>query len=113
MTAQRSFSAPLGVEAWRVICGELPFSQVLDIREADQFNRGHLPGAIHVPYRDVQIAALGRVDASQPLLVVDPGGARAAEMAVFLRGQGVQASYLEGGMAAWTSPLERPRRSRP
>ena len=113
MTTHRSFSAPLGVEPWRVICGELAFSQVLDIREADPFNRGHLPGAIHIPYRDVQVEALGRVDANQPLLVVDPGGARAAEMAVFLRGQGIEASYLEGGMAAWTGPLERSPRSRP
>ena len=31
------------------------------------------------------------------VLVVDPGGARAAEMAVWLRRHGIDASYLVGG----------------
>ena len=42
------------------------------------------------------------------VLVVDPGGARAAEMAVWLRRHGIDASYLVGGYAQWTGPLERP-----
>ena len=102
---------PLGIEAWRVITGELRFEQVLDIREPERFWRGHLPGALNVPYRDGQVRAAALLDASRPVLVVDPGGARAAEMAVFLRGQGLAASYLEGGLAAWTGPLERTPRA--
>lgn len=39
------------------------------------------------------------------VLVVDPAGARAAEMATWLRARGVEAGYLEGGYAAWTGPL--------
>ena len=44
------------------------------------------------------------------MLVIDPGGARAAEMAVWLRRHDIQASYLVGGYAQWTGPLERPGR---
>jgi len=102
---------PLGIQPWELLCGERTFTQILDIREPDRFGRGHLSGAVNVPYRDVQVRAAALFDPTQPLLVVDPGGARAAEMAVFLRGQGLQAAYLEGGMAAWTGPLVRSPRS--
>lgn len=105
MTDRQSFSRPLGVHAWQVLT-ELPFSQVLDLREADRFARGHIPGALLVPYREVQVRAVELVDPAQPVLLVDPGGARAAEMAVFLRGLGLEASYLEGGLACWPGPWE-------
>lgn len=101
----RRFSRPLGVHAWQVL-EELRFEQVLDLREADRFVRGHIPGALLVPYREVQVRAAGLVDHSRPVLLVDPGGARAAEMAVFLRNLGIEASYLEGGLARWPGPWE-------
>ena len=41
------------------------------------------------------------------ILLVDEGGARAAEMAVWLSARGRQAHYLVGGLAAWRGPLER------
>lgn len=98
---------PLGIQGWEILCGERTFSQILDIREPPLFARGHLAGSVNVPYREVQVRAAAMFDRSLLLLVVDPGGARAAEMAVFLRGQGHQAAYLEGGLSAWTGPLER------
>lgn len=103
---------PLAIEPWQVVCGEVTPDQVLDIRQPDQYGRAHIPGAINVPYGEVQDRGPAALDAARSVLVVDPGGARAAEMAVWLRGQGFQASYLEGGMAAWTGDLDKPRRRR-
>lgn len=94
------------VQAWQLQCGELVPGQIVDLRAPDRFARGHLGGAINVSYNDFQDEAPGRLDRGRTVLVVDPGGARAAEMATWLRGQGFQAGYLEGGMAAWTGPLE-------
>lgn len=102
----------LAIEPWQVVCGEVRPEQILDIRQPDQFHRAHIPGAVNVPYGDVQERGPAALDTQQTVLVVDPGGARAAEMAVWLRGQGFSASYLEGGMAAWTGDLTRPRRRR-
>ena len=99
----------LAIEAWQILCGEVTPAQVLDIREPDRFRRGHLQDAVNVPYGEVQQRAAAVLDPARAVLVVDPGGARAAEMAVWLRGQGFEASYLEGGMAAWTGPLDRIR----
>lgn len=102
----------LAIEAWQVVCGEVQPDQILDIREPDLFARAHIPGAVNVPYGEVQDRGTQALDSTQTVLVVDPGGARAAEMAVWLRGQGFEASYLEGGMAAWTGDLQKPRRRR-
>lgn len=104
---------PFAVQPWRLLTGEVVAEQVVDLREPDRFRRGHLPGALNVPYNAFQEEAPERLDPSRTVLVVDPGGARAAEMATWLRARGFQAGYLEGGMAAWTGPLERTPHARP
>ncbi len=95
---------PFSVFGWQLLCGELTPQRVLDIRQPDRFARGHLPGAENLPYERLQAEAL---PLSGSVLLVDAEGARAAEMATWLRARGVDAGYLEGGMAEWTGPLER------
>lgn len=96
---------PFVVQPWQVQLGSLPPALILDLREPDRFARGHLEGAVNLPYGRFQDEALDQVDPGRPVLVVDPGGARAAEMATWLRARGVSAGYLEGGYAAWTGLL--------
>ncbi len=95
------------VPAWALLCGEVAVDLVLDLREPEAFARGHLPGARNIPYGRFQAEALAAVPAGARVLVVDPGGARAAELALWLRHNGVSAGFLEGGLAAWTGPLVR------
>lgn len=97
---------PFAVEGWQVLCGEVTPDQVIDLRQPDRFARGHLPGALNLPYERLQ-AETDRLPPGRSLLLVDPAGARAAEMATWLRARGFDAGYLEGGLAAWTGPLER------
>ncbi len=103
---------PLAVHAWQVQCGEVTPGLVLDLRQPDRFARGHLPGARNLPYERLQAEVEGLLDAAaldvdQVVLLVDPGGARAAEMATWLRQRGHRACFLAGGLAAWTGDLER------
>lgn len=100
---------PFVVQAWQLLTGELRPDQIVDLRDADRFARGHLPGAISLPYSAFQEDAEDTLAPERSVLVVDPAGARAAEMATWLRARGFSAGYLEGGMAAWTGPLERAR----
>lgn len=99
---------PLAVQGWQLQCGEVQPDCILDLRQPDFFRRGHLPGARNLPYERFQAEALHAVQGARAVLVVDPGGARAAEMATWLRARGVPAAFLEGGLAAWTGALERP-----
>lgn len=97
---------PFAVEGWQLLCGEVQPDQVVDLRQPDRFARGHLPGARNLPYERLQAEA-DTLDRARSVLLVDPTGARAAELATWLRARGYDAGYLEGGIAAWTGPLER------
>lgn len=98
---------PLDVAGWQLQCGEIEPDVIVDIRQPDRFARGRLAGAENIPYEQLQLRGVAELSHRGLVLVVDPGGARAAEMAVWLRRHGVPASYLVGGYAAWTGPLER------
>ena len=97
----------LSVEPWELAADLVDVDLVLDIRTAEQFARARLAGAVNLTYNDFQQHALSHVEDGMTVLVVDPAGARAAEMAVWLRSKGVLARYLVGGMAAWRGPLEK------
>lgn len=99
--------ADLGVEGWQLQCGEVEPDCVLDLRTESQFGRGRLASAQNVPYNRFQAEAESMTQGSSLILLVDEGGARAAEMAVWLSARGRQAHYLVGGLAAWRGPLER------
>lgn len=104
--------SPLAAQPWELLCGALRPAHILDLRAPEAFARGHLAGAANLPYERFQGEVLGLLPAGDlsedDVLIVDPGGARAAEMAVWLRARGRPARYLEGGYAGWTGPLSGP-----
>ncbi len=108
MSAPRETPLPTPILGWQLMCGEVTPGLVLDLRDPDHFARGHLTGARCLPYLAFQAEALGLCVGAELVLVVDPRGARAAEMATWLAHRGVRAGWLEGGMAAWKGPLETP-----
>ena len=96
----------LDIKGWELVVGEVQPDCVLDLRSHAQFKRGHLPNAQNLPYNQFQAEAEGAAAGHEWVLLVDEGGARAAEMAVWLRARGVDARYLVGGMSAWRGGLE-------
>ncbi len=93
------------IEAWQLIEGALPEAQLVDLRDPEAFARGHLHGAICLPYAQLQVEAEGRLDRARPVVLIDGGGARAAELALWLRQRGFEVGYLVGGMARWVGEL--------
>ena len=102
-----STAIPLGIAGWQIQCGEFEPDLVVDLRQPDAFAKARLHGAVNIPYEQLQLRGIEELSARGHVLVVDPGGARAAEMAVWLRRHGLDASYLIGGYAQWTGSLER------
>ncbi len=87
---------------------------VIDVRERDEWDEGHLPGAIHIPRgslesRIEQVAA----DRTQPLLLYCAAGNRSAFAARTLEELGYEnVSSLAGGFTDWKRngrPTERTR----
>ena len=97
----------LELEAWELASHLSPPDIILDLRTVEQFERAHLFGSINLTYNDFQREAERKTQGMSTVVLVDEAGARAAEMAVWLRARGIPARYLVGGLAAWRGPLER------
>lgn len=76
-------------------------AQVLDVREDDEWEAGHLPGALHVPLAQVP-QRLAELPAGR-LHVVCRGGGRSQRAAEWLQGHGYDTVNVEGGMQAWAA----------
>ena len=73
---------------------------VLDVREDDEWQAGHIAGARHVPMGEVP-ARLDELSADGELVVVCRSGGRSARVVAWLNQNGVDAVNLDGGMGAW------------
>lgn len=83
---------------------------VVDVREADEFAAGHIPGAINMPLSGFQPSRLP-VPAGKTLVLNCLGGKRSA-LALEKCGvaQAAVDTHLEGGFGAWQAaglPVER------
>ena len=82
---------------------------VVDVREADEWERGRVPGAVHIPMNEVP-ARQGEIPTDQPVFVICASGARSRQVADHLRDQGVQAVNVTDGTHGWARrgwPLDR------
>ncbi|MEE6271798.1 molybdopterin-synthase adenylyltransferase MoeB [Georgenia sp. MJ206] len=86
---------------------------LLDVREAAERTIVAIPGAVHVPLREVLADAAGTArrfaaGAADPIDVVVHcrSGQRSAQAARALAGAGVRTLNLEGGVLAWVSDVD-------
>ena len=74
---------------------------LLDVREADEWKAGRIPGAHHIPLRDVP-RRLAEVPTAGDVVVVCRVGGRSAHAAAYLLAQGWDnVLNLAGGLRAW------------
>lgn len=73
---------------------------VVDVREADEFRGGHVPGALHMPLATVPIR-IAELDRSQRHYVVCQAGGRSAQACAYLEAQGFDVVNVAGGTGEW------------
>jgi len=74
---------------------------LLDVREPYELNICKVPGAIHVPMREIP-GALAELPNDRPLLVLCHHGGRSMQVTQFLRANGrPRVSNISGGIDAW------------
>lgn len=75
---------------------------IVDVREPDEWELGHAPGAIHIPLGDLP-QRLGELpsDEASAIVVTCRGGGRSTRAVAWLVEQGFDASNLTGGMIGW------------
>jgi hydroxyacylglutathione hydrolase len=85
--------------------------ELLDVREIDERDEGHIPGSRHLPYRTARAAAEAGLLNGRPVVTICESGPRAAIAASVLQAAGVDARpVVDGGVATWrgeTSPFRR------
>ncbi len=74
--------------------------QVLDVRTAEEYAAGHVPGAVLIPHGDVAVR-LGELDRTRPVVVYCRSGRRSGLAEGVLREAGFEVSQLEGSYPAW------------
>lgn len=73
---------------------------LIDVRESDEYEAGHVPGAVPIPIGEV-VARLDEVPADGPVYVICETGGRSQRVTQFLRSKGVDARNVAGGTTAW------------
>lgn len=81
---------------------DLPDDAVLlDVREQDEWDAGHAPGAVHIPLGDLPSRLAELPDDVTPLPVVCRSGGRSSRAVQWLEQQGYDVVNVDGGMKAW------------
>jgi hydroxyacylglutathione hydrolase len=81
---------------------------MLDVRERSEFLEGHVPGAQHIPYEQLE-ARIGELKSDKTLVVYCASGVRSSLATGIFERHGITAINLRGGFNAWRNaglPIE-------
>jgi len=74
----------------------------LDVREPNEWNLGHIPGAVHIPRGTLELKIEGAVPRGQKIVIYCAGGNRSALAADTLSQMGYDdVASMAGGWRAW------------
>jgi glyoxylase-like metal-dependent hydrolase (beta-lactamase superfamily II)/rhodanese-related sulfurtransferase len=76
--------------------------QILDVRERDEWDDGHIPGSVHEPYHDIHGLPEG-IDPARPVAAICMSGQRSAVAASLLKRHGAEhvLHVTDGGVGTW------------
>ncbi len=75
--------------------------RVLDVREDNEFRRGHVPGAICIPVKRLP-DKVGKLKHDKPYAVICESGSRSRAATDYLVEQGFEGTVsVKGGTSAW------------
>jgi rhodanese-related sulfurtransferase len=76
---------------------------VIDVREQNEWDAGHAPGAIHIPMGDLpgRLGELPESDETEPLPIICRSGNRSGRAVAWLGQQGFDVVNVAGGMKQW------------
>lgn len=95
------YVSPQVVKQW---LNEKPNVTIIDVREPQEYEQGHIPGAINIPYRDIEQRANEINSVDSYVFYCIHSSWRAPYVANLLADAGHKNVYvLEGGIAAWNA----------
>lgn len=92
---------------WSEVAGmQAAGATVIDVRTKYEFSRGSIPGALHMPVDELRELAAS-IPAGQ-VVVYCAVGMRGHTATMFLRGLGIDAHNLDGGIRTWSNSPAKP-----
>ena len=119
MTAIEATNRGAADMPWAMLTSSLPVDEItiddidsappnailLDVREPEEFARGHVANAINVPQADLAMR-LDELPRDRPIMTMCQAGMRSLRSAQFLRQQGFEhVATVAGGMAQWCAAV--------
>lgn len=93
---------PYEVEQLRL---EGKIASIIDVREADEFQGGHIPGAVNISVNVIQ-SKLNQIDKGKEHIIVCHSGGRSGVASAILAANGFKVKNMTGGMLDWTGEIE-------
>ena len=73
---------------------------LVDVRQPEEYEAGHVPGAKLIPLADV-VARVGEIPVEGPVYVICQTGSRSQRAADYFRTLDIEAYNVAGGTKAW------------
>lgn len=82
---------------------------VVDVRETEEYDQGHVPGAHNIPTSTVRgrVPELAALAADGPVHLICQVGGRSAQVADYLAAAGVPSVTVDGGTQDWVAAGHR------
>ncbi|MFJ7981124.1 rhodanese-like domain-containing protein [Lysinibacillus xylanilyticus] len=78
---------------------------LVDVREVDEVESGHIPGIIHIPLGLLEFR-MHELNKNESYVMVCRSGGRSGSATQFLESQGFDVSNMVGGMLAWSGEVK-------
>ncbi|MFC7686177.1 rhodanese-like domain-containing protein [Ureibacillus sp. GCM10028918] len=78
---------------------------LIDVREADEVQAGHIPGITHIPLGLLE-SRTHELEKTKPYIMVCRSGGRSGKATEYLQSQGFEVTNMSGGMLAWEGKVE-------
>jgi phage shock protein E len=75
-----------------------PNVTIIDVREPNEFQGGHIEGAMNIPLGSIPNSVAKIKKMSQPIIVYCRSGMRSGQAMMFLKTQGLKEVYNGGGI---------------
>ncbi|ARF16449.1 rhodanese-like domain-containing protein [Sporosarcina ureae] len=79
---------------------------VMDVREVDEYNEGHIRSAINLPLSQLQDGERAGLDQEQKYIVICRSGSRSQTASEILHKEGYDVTNVSEGMSTWRGPVE-------
>ncbi len=80
--------------------------KIVDVREPELYSKGHIPGAVNIPYEQAFGRILRELSPKDRIVFVCHGGPMGTELGTILVQKGYPKVYnVKGGMRKWEGPV--------